>query len=377
MKDPTVLLSYIDPPIARQTFYVLDPNSKDSHKASRSCNACYDTVFPLIQPTPPSYPSTTTTISPLTLSGLKSMPSLLLGEGNNKITKNSPSVLMALENSPKRSSSSHRLSTSPTRPIFSAPPRQQTEREREREDSDDGPNVVVPAIRIKPPTRPRSYVQILEDFNENILSPLTADTADGSGAAGDGGGDGGSPCANGIASRYSNSWLDSSSFVLDERDEDETEGQEEDIRTPSGVGGGSGGGDMINQRQGTYGQGPPLSFSVTMEHNSGGVRGLAGGEVGFCGREDGEIGSNLPSSPRKKEDTVRRHKRFSLPAVAIQTTPVTTRPNVIGKGKTKRFSLLLGRAAGAVGHSSRSDLGHGVAAGKLNELLKRNSRQVS
>ena len=51
--------------------------------------------------------------------------------------------------------------------------------------------MVVPAIRIKPPTRPRSYVQIFEDFNENILSPLTADTADGSGAAGDGGGDGG------------------------------------------------------------------------------------------------------------------------------------------------------------------------------------------
>jgi FYVE/RhoGEF/PH domain-containing protein 5/6 len=49
-----------------------------------------------------------------------------------------------------------------------------------------------------------------------------------------------------------------------------------------------------------------------------------------------------PTTPQRKEDTMRRHKRFSMPAMALQTTPVTAKP-ATGDGK-KRFSLMLGRA---------------------------------
>lgn len=84
--------------------------------------------------------------------------------------------------------------------------------------------------------------------------------------------------------------------------------------------------------------------------------------------------ASLPASPLRSnrgEDTVRRRKRFSMPAVAIHTTPVTARPNVIGEGKGKRWSLVLGNLK-----SSSSEFTHGVAAGKLNDLLGRQSRQM-
>jgi FYVE, RhoGEF and PH domain containing 5/6 len=92
---------------------------------------------------------------------------------------------------------------------------------------------------------------------------------------------------------------------------------------------------------------------------------------------------------QKRENTTRRHKRFSLPAVALQTTSVMTRTSeglerspVRGK---KRFSLVLGRGGEgrkgretetSVGGASSDvhDLGKGVAAGKLNELLGRGGR---
>jgi len=87
-----------------------------------------------------------------------------------------------------------------------------------------------------------------------------------------------------------------------------------------------------------------------------------------------------PSSPRK-EDTARRHKRFSLPAISLQTTPVTALPNATGEGRSKRFSLVLGgRSNGRQSQSEQQDqregrgkeeLGGGVAAVKLGEILGR------
>lgn len=106
---------------------------------------------------------------------------------------------------------------------------------------------------------------------------------------------------------------------------------------------------------------------------------------------------------RRAEDTARRNKRFSLPAVALQTTSVTTRTQqsgVIGVetrkmgagGKSKRFSLVLnGRNQSHIGNNSMiegsasdipgaqdgagsNDLGKGVAAGKLSALLGKNAR---
>jgi FYVE/RhoGEF/PH domain-containing protein 5/6 len=96
------------------------------------------------------------------------------------------------------------------------------------------------------------------------------------------------------------------------------------------------------------------------------------------------------SSPPHIEDTVRRQKRFSLPVVGLQTTPVTARANTKGEGIAKRFSLVLGggrtvrgpksphmrgqgsddATEGNVIKQSRST-GHGAAAARLADLLGR------
>jgi hypothetical protein len=100
------------------------------------------------------------------------------------------------------------------------------------------------------------------------------------------------------------------------------------------------------------------------------------------------------SSPKRKEDTTRKRQRFSNPALALQTTPVTARSNVVGEGKAKRISLILGSKGWGSGSSlhlpggSKSDAdkdgsghrnGHddsdgGGAAGKLTELLRRGQK---
>ena len=96
------------------------------------------------------------------------------------------------------------------------------------------------------------------------------------------------------------------------------------------------------------------------------------------------------SSPPRIEDTVRRQKRFSLPIVGLQTTPVTARANTKGEGLAKRFSLVLGGGRTVRGSKSThvrgqgSDdategngikqsrsTGHGAAAARLADLLGR------
>lgn len=97
-------------------------------------------------------------------------------------------------------------------------------------------------------------------------------------------------------------------------------------------------------------------------------------------------------APARREDTARRNKRFSLPAVALQTTSVTTRSGGspkegsrfaggVGYTRSKRFSLVLGhKGSHMLGHGSTkkgisiadgnvNELGQGAAAGKLSELL--------
>lgn len=202
------------------------------------------------------------------------MPSLFLSEGNM------PSALMAIPlESPKRPFS--RLEDpSPTRSLADG--------------SDDPPKR--PAVRMKSSSRPRSYIQILEDFNENNQGPPSTISE--------------SPNTSRFSTRPNGS-----SLVPDEREEDAT-----------------------NE-----------ASSSSIPPNS----------------------TNVRAHPRK-EDTARRHKRFSLPALALQTTPVTARPNVVGEGKSKRFSLMLGKSAISSAPPT-GDLGgsfmHGMAAGKLNELL--------
>ena len=99
---------------------------------------------------------------------------------------------------------------------------------------------------------------------------------------------------------------------------------------------------------------------------------------------------SVPASPvKRKEDTIRKKKRFSMPALAIQTTTVTAKTNVNGPGKSKRFSLILGGrgSSSQPNLTENSKLGSNIeeegvnggssgfrnspAVGKLSELLAR------
>ncbi|OSD01235.1 FYVE-domain-containing protein [Trametes coccinea BRFM310] len=125
-----------------KTFFIVDPNAKDSSKSARACEACYDTVFPLLEQPPESQVAVTagTTHSHFTLSGLKSMPSLLL----NDMTASTPSALMAIDiESPKR-------------------PLARIDDDDDASPADDlpaGPSVA--AMRLKPAPRPKSCVEEL------------------------------------------------------------------------------------------------------------------------------------------------------------------------------------------------------------------------
>lgn len=214
------------------------------------------------------------------------MPSLQMGN-ESTVT---PSALMAIKlKNPKKPDSPKRMSPLP-RIVDEA-----------GEDATDW-NPPVPAIRLRYAPRPRSYVEILEDFKEHATSN-----------------------ASPISTRFSLQSAHSSQLVPDERDE------------------------LAYSQEGSSGSPhtPPES---------------------------------LPPSPRK-EDTVRRRKRFSLPALALHTSPVTTRPTIIGDGKGRRVSLVLGRSSVA-NMDSQSSFGQydvhglkgGVAAGKLSEILSRDGQ---
>lgn len=132
------------------------------------------------------------------------------------------------------------------------------------------------------------------------------------------------------------------------------------------------------------------------------------------------LASSPVSSPRKqreqkREDTARRSKRFSLPAIALHTTFVTARTSTVadgasdgpslsregslgdqppqGMGRSRRFSLISGRGSyydgvgnsptkslgggsGGVEDRGGSDLARGLAAARLSELLGRKTKVV-
>ncbi|KAI0931186.1 hypothetical protein AcV5_005267 [Taiwanofungus camphoratus] len=267
-----------------KTFFILDDNVKESHKPARACDACYDTVFPVLDSSAQrSFAPAGTIHSHLTLSGLQSMPSLMISDQSS----NSPSALMVVD--------------------LESPRRVLTRIDDEASVEDRSEGGPVPAIRLKPASRPRSYIQILEDFQEHGRSETP-------------------PSASPSFSRFSERTAASSQLILDERDE-----------------------ELLSDSLETLADSPSQKRS------------------------------SLPPTPRK-ENTARRHKRFSLPAVALQTSPVTTRPNLVGEGSGRRFSLVLGRGSvrqseGGEGSrltkSDTSPLREGVAAGKLSELLGR------
>ncbi|KLO20105.1 hypothetical protein SCHPADRAFT_992213 [Schizopora paradoxa] len=97
------------------------------------------------------------------------------------------------------------------------------------------------------------------------------------------------------------------------------------------------------------------------------------------GQKSPQISS--PLSPQPPEPSPTARKRFSMPAIALQTTSVTARPNAVGEGQGKRFSLVLGgkqkqptlhsHDQGLIPEDVSSRLRHGVAAARLAELLER------
>ncbi|KAI0321277.1 hypothetical protein OF83DRAFT_1161922 [Amylostereum chailletii] len=98
-----------------------------------------------------------------------------------------------------------------------------------------------------------------------------------------------------------------------------------------------------------------------------------GGDADGCVHMDGVVDVTTPPRP----------VRFSLPAIALQTTPVTARSSVIGEGKAKRYSLVMGMGNGAGdvfraqesgeggGEGEDGTLKRGAAVSKLSELLGR------
>ncbi|KZT01190.1 uncharacterized protein LAESUDRAFT_731561 [Laetiporus sulphureus 93-53] len=288
-------------------FFIIDETTKDTreqHKPARACDACYESVFPLLEPAREASTASGTTHSHLTLSGLKSMPSLVFDR--------TPSALMAIDVDSPRSA----------KRVLA-----RIDDEHGMADSADaGPSVS--AIRVKPSARPRSYIHILEDFHEfgETSAPPSASTS---------------------FSRYS-SMIGGRDGHCEEEEVAAVESAFTEMESPSRTTTGTG---------------------TTTE-------------------------SSFPPTP-KRENTVRRHKRFSLPAIALQTNPVHARSNLVGEGSARRISLVLGKGEplgharadgdGDVGADGDGDgsgdgggeergrraSGHGIAAGMLTELLGR------
>ncbi|KAJ7604394.1 hypothetical protein FB45DRAFT_957079 [Roridomyces roridus] len=285
---------------SERTFFISDPNTKDdASKPARACNACYETVFPVLPPEhedsgegEPQNGMLDATNNGLTNS-LSNFPSWLSMPSLPLAGASTTEALMALDrkpgHQPQSTQSKYERLRGVNRGASSSYGQQQ---QGFVEVTNNGSRVRVRS----PPPRPRSYHQILEDFegaavHHAITSPV-------------------------------------------EEEEDDEEGYEEST--------------------------------------------VAGDSV---------VDLSEPSpSVMRNEDTARRNKRFSTAAVALQTTSVTARTQVVqevrvggGPGtRTKRFSLVLGTRPTHVPKSHSGDgaeLGKGVAAGRLSELLGRHHSQ--
>lgn len=314
--------------IKLQTFFISDSNAKQdsSTKPARACDACYDTVFPVINPPlSEDFPSNTNNESHKsdTITSLSHLPSWL--SMPSLPVQRQPHALMAID-----MNFNHDVSFDNIDDIGS----EAEERGRKGR------------VRVKSHQRIRSYQQLLEDFQEqsHAVQPLEQD----------------------LSSKASRSQVRNTAGmddIFDIEDEEEDQDHVDPFYTPT--------------------------------HS---------------------IVSSPVSSPRKqqrREDTARRSKRFSLPAIGLHTTIVTARTSIeadelpategvrvgeegtvgegvggaVGGGLAKRFSLVLaGRHSHHVdvtgskgrhddGQDDSVDLGlaKGLAATRLSELLGRKS----
>ncbi|KAK7031745.1 hypothetical protein R3P38DRAFT_2925523 [Favolaschia claudopus] len=322
---------------SERTFFISDPNAREgssssaSSKPARACNACYETVFPLLDnndnPIDPDAVHDTTNVNGEAGTEDQQMLDTQSNSGTLSSLSNFPSWL-SMPSLPLASTTEALMA------IDRGQQRQAAKYERLRRGTvggdadqsevdlvhlDDGLGGEQLAVEMagrervravrSPPPRPKSYVQILEDFEEAAA------------------------------------------------------GQEEEQSAESGSG------SAPNSRRQTV-------VDLDDAEDDGGWA-------------------------ERREDTARRNKRFSLPAVALQTTSVTARTTMPeGRARegaraapkaAKRFSLVLGtRHHHGHGHGKthasemhgrgrieeeETELGKGVAAGKLSELLGRHRAQ--
>ncbi|KAJ7691928.1 hypothetical protein B0H17DRAFT_1330923 [Mycena rosella] len=295
---------------SERTFFISDPNAnarEESSKPARACNACYETVFPLLDDPHENEDATMldSAHSNNTMSSLSNFPSWLSMPSLPLANTNTTEALMALDRgaSQQRTQQKYeRLRRGAESSYAASAVDLGLGRGLHPEDEMSYSSYVEMAgerVRVRsPPPRPRSYHQLLEDF-EGITAAVQEDAEEG-----------------------------------------------DDAYAASGA------------------------RPQTVVH----------------------LNENEPE--RRNEDTARRNKRFSLPAVALQTTSVTARTQQVPARerdgrvpvRMKRFSLVLGTRphlhGGKAQHQSEAGgrieeegaLGRGVAAGKLSELLGRGQR---
>ncbi|KIJ65238.1 hypothetical protein HYDPIDRAFT_27959 [Hydnomerulius pinastri MD-312] len=197
--------------------------------------------------------------------------------------------------------------------------------------SQEEKSAVVRPIRIRPPhARPRSYHDILEDFSmheRGVSIPSSVSSAPGLGSVREGENEG----EDEVGDHFGEGSSGRAFYVQDDDDDDDGESEE--------------------------------SAGATLQ-----------GAV-----DDGVL-------PR--EDTARRRKRFSLPAVALQTTPVIARARQEegrrsgsggedgegGNGARKRFSLVLGGGTKEKNRREREGERDSSAVGLLMDVLRGKNR---
>ncbi|KAF9479574.1 hypothetical protein BDN70DRAFT_878635 [Pholiota conissans] len=303
---------------SERTFYISDSNSNQETKPARACNACYESVFPIIDSDGPDthdedHDGTVENRNTDTITSLSGLPSWLSMPALP--VQRQPHALMTID-----LNSSHDMSSEVDNinDIVSGTD------ERDRR----------PRLRVRSHQRLRSYKQIMEDFQVQADSPhRNSGSKD-------------KPADN-----------DDTDHNFDGQGEYDDEDGEEDH----------------------------INIWYTPTHS---------------------LASSPVSSPRKqrREDTARRSKRFSLPAIALQTTSVTARTSDIpdsaslsrqtsstdlsaGLGRSKRFSLVLAAGSGRnryVEGSNKATPGNeeggeagiprSVAAARLSELLGRKTK---
>lgn len=288
-----------------RTFFISDPSVKDESKPARACDACYETVFPLINGPDDDLDSSANsnhrTINTDTLGTLSGFPSWLsmpvLPIASNPVPV--PQALMAIE----------------------------LDFIKEREHEANASRMVIEDTkgRARLRSRPRSYHNILEDFG------------------------------------------------YEDQDKENRQGRERERERERF--------DVVNV---------PLEEGEAEAEGEEEGEGEGGEDVDDVEKEERPALTSLSSSPRK-ENTARRVKRFSLPAIAVQTTSVTARTgfgdvdqgDMGGRRMNRRFSLVLGSGHGRGRSGGKHDeehygdgrvereMGTSVAASRLSELLGR------